>query len=681
MKNYFSLMGKGLLNLRLNKKRGMMLKKRLIGVLVLLTTLALPGFSQKAKKDPVLLDFGTTKVTKAEFERVYQKNNGGYEAARSHTPAQYQEYLDLYINFKRKVFEAEALGLDKTPAFEQEFGGYRKQLAQPYLSAKEVEDHLIEEAYERSKTLIHASHLLVSLSPSPSPEDTATAYARIVAYRDSVLKGISDFNDLSQRVSDDPSARENKGDLGYFSVFDMVYPFESAAYQTKPGEVSQPIRTRFGYHLIKVHEVLPSGGRKTAAHIIIRPGERYSGGDSAQTEKIIREIYEKLKGGADFAQLASQYSDDPTTAAKGGDLGANRLLPEMEVIKIRLGKGEFSEPFETRFGWHILKVTEVEEVESLETAKASLKQRIARDTRSQLGREAMIERIKKENGYAFNQANFDEFKQTLDVNFSRGNWKPDSAQGALYAKTLFSLSGASLNVPIKEFTDHYVTTRAREPRLDPAAAAEALVKSFIETRLLEFEEAQLPAKNPDFRYLVQEYRDGILLFTLMEQKVWKKAVEDTTGLRAFYEANKADFQANELMDVREYRSTDREIVAQARDMLAAGKPEQEVDSVLNSDSPLRLRITTQTYERGKGDLNDALFAQPAGTVSEVLDQSNYFRVLVVKEKFPAGVKPFEKARSEAITKYQDHLEKEWLAELGKKYPVKTNKKTLASLFK
>jgi len=228
---------------------------------------------------PVLLDFDKEDVTKAEFERVYQKNNGGYAQAKNHTTEQFQEYLDLYINFKRKVFEAEDNGLDTTRAFKQEFETYRRQLAQPYLPAKEVEDKLVKEAYERSLYTVKASHLLVNVSETATPADTLAAYNRIMSYRDSIVSGEKDFAYMAEKYSEDPSAKENKGNLGYFSAFSMVYPFETAAYSTNVGEVSMPARTRYGYHLIYVADKLKSGGTKRASHIIIRVGERFSAND------------------------------------------------------------------------------------------------------------------------------------------------------------------------------------------------------------------------------------------------------------------------------------------------------------------------------------------------------------------------------------------------------------------
>ncbi|TAE46954.1 MAG: peptidyl-prolyl cis-trans isomerase [Bacteroidetes bacterium] len=655
---------------------------------ILLFTLALawattafaqtPAKSAEAKS-PVLLKFTKGSVTRSEFERVYAKNNGGPEIAATHTEAQFREYLNLYINFKRKVFEAEAGGLDTTAAFRNEFGAYRKQLAQPYLSAKEVEDKLIQEAYDRSKFLVSADHLLVNLAEDATPEDTLRAYQQAIAYRDSVVKGGKDFGYMAERYSGDPSAKSNKGNLGYFSVFDMVYPFEQAAYTTTPGSISMPIRTRFGYHLVKVNDKIPTEGKKKVAHIIVRVGDRYSARTEEQAEQIIKDIYARLKAGADFAAAAAQYSDDPGTAEKGGDLGTGRLLPEMETIKLRLGDGQISEPFKTQFGWHIMKVTEMEKLPSFEEARSGLKQRIARDTRAQLSRSALISRIKQENAYRLDNEVFTSFQNSLNADFSKGTWKPDSAQAALYQRPLFFL-GSNYSEPLQNLVNYYQSNRPRKPKLTAAQASEELYQAYLEQQLLKYEEERLPEKNPEFRYLVQEYRDGILLFTLMEQKVWKKAVEDTAGLRQFYQDNLKEFLADESVDVREYRSADPAAIQQAAAWLAEGKTEKQIDSLVNRGG-YKLRISTQTFEKGEKGIPEAIFAQANGYRSEVLSENGFYRILVTENKYPAGVKPFEKAKSECITRYQDYLEQQWLGELARKYPVKINEKVFKKLFK
>jgi len=636
----------------------------------------------KKPKGEVILKFKKESVTKSEFERVYQKNNGGYEEAKKHTAEQYQEYLDLYINFKRKVFEAEEEGLDTTTAFKREFETYRKQLAQPYLTEKDVEERILQEAYERSKYILNANHILVKLPPDPNPVDTLNAYKKIIAFRDSVVKGGSSFESIANRYSDDPSARQNNGYLGYFSVFNMVYPFETGAYNTKIGSVSLPIRSRFGYHLIRVNEKLEVKGLKRSSHILIRIGDRYGAKDTASAIRKVNELYNKLKNGADFAELAKEHSDDPTSAPKGGDLGTGRLLPIMDSVKLKLDLDGYSKPFNTAFGWHIMKVTEESPIKSFEEVKPELKSRVERDSRSRIGTEVLIEKIKTETAYTENRDVLKEFKKSLDLKFSRGVWRPDTSKSAFYQKELFSIGSDDKKVTrtLQDMIDFYLLRPLRSPKLSAAQAAETVYKSFTEKELLSYEEARLPEKNDEYRFLLKEYRDGILLFTLMEQKVWKKAVEDTVGLKKFYGANKEMFQADEMIDVREYRSTNDTTIKEVLTLLKEGKMEAEIDSMINEQSSLAVRITTQSYEKGKNDADGALFTKPIGHISDIIQQGARYKVLVLKEKYPAGVKPFDKAKSECITKYQDYLEKAWLESLSKKYPVQVNDEVFQKLF-
>ncbi len=657
--------------------------KRTIPIVILLGLLSLAGCKSSktnGSDSPILLEFSEGTVTQSEFERVYAKNNGGREAAAAHTFEQYREYLDLYINFKRKVFEAEAMGLDTTPAFQQEFNSYKQQLTQPYLAAKDVEDQLIREAYDRGGYLVDASHLLISLNENAAPADTLAAWEKITSLRDSIVNHGKEFADMARRHSNDPSASQNGGRLGYFSAFDMVYPFESGAFTTEPGEVSMPVRSQFGYHIIKVHDKMVNEGKKRAAHVIVRVGDRYSASTEEEAEAKIREIYELLESGEDFAEVARQYSDDPSSASKGGDLGVNRLLPEMEEYRLKLSEGEYTEPFTTRFGWHILAVTEVEGRQSFEEAKPQLKQRISRDSRSQLSRNALINRIKNEGNFALNETNWKAFTDMLDDRFSRGAWEPDSMNLPLFDDMLFSLAEGALTRSIGDFVTYYRRTRLRRMGMTAEQAAQSILDSYVEQELLKYEESQLPLKNPEYRYLLQEYRDGILLFTLMEQKVWKKAVEDTTGLKAYYQAHPDSFRRNRMVEVVEYRTSEEDALNQVQTLIEEGKSRSEIDSILNRESSIRLRATTMLYEEGEDDISSEMFDGPAGTVSDVMEESSFYRLLVSTEKFPAGVQPLSNVKSEAITRYQDYLEQEWLEELAETYPVEINEKAFDNLF-
>ena len=638
------------------------------------------SLAQENPKPPVLLSFEQEEVDLPEFQRVYQKNNGGADAVKEHTVEQYREYLDLYINFKRKVFEAEAQGIHETESFKNEFATYKKQLVEPYMSATEVEDQLIQEAYNRSKFLVNASHILLNVGKDALPADTLTAYNKALAIRDSLVSKSIDFATMAKRHSQDPSAQTNNGDLGFFGVFDMVYPFENAAFETPVGEISNPIRTVFGYHLVKVNDRIDNGGKKRASHIIIRVGDRYSAKDSSQAQEKVEELYQKLQEGADFAQLAQQFSDDPGTASKGGDLGYIRLLAEMEAQKLSLGEGEVSKPFNTPYGWHLMKVTEVEKLEDFESAQGNLKQRIARDSRSKLGQEALLNRIKQESGYSEYKENLDKFSKGLSPQFATGAWTPDSTQEELYQLPLFEVEGQE-PVLLQDMIEHYLANRRKFSRLPANQQAAIVVKNdFVKSWLLAYEEEQLPKKNPEFRHLLKEYRDGIMLFTLMEDKVWKKAVEDTTGLREYYEAHQDSFYAKESMDMREYRCTSDSVAKEVLELLSAETNDDTIDSLLNQKSSLNVRILTLNYEKGKSDIAENVFNEEIGYIQGPKEENGYYLIRVIAEKFPAGIKAFDKAKSEVITKYQDHLEEEWLNELEQKYPVTIHEEVFSQLF-
>lgn len=644
---------------------------------------------ETAKNDPALLIFpDKDTVYKSDFEYVYQKNNGGWDAVKSHTDAQYREYLDLYINFKRKVLEAERLGLDQTEAFKSEFEGYRKQLAQPYLVDKDAQESLLKEAYARSQEYILASHVLILCGPDAFPEDTLKAYKKTLALRDSIVKHNVPFNEIVRRHTEDPSGKTNDGSLGYFTAFDMVYPFETGAYNAKLGEVSMPVRSGFGYHLILVQDRVKNTGVKSSAHIIIRVGPQYSAKDEDQAKAKINEIYDALQKGGNWEELCEKYSDDPNTANKGGDLGSGRLIPEMENVKRGLGEGQISKPFTTSFGHHIMKVTKVETPKSFDESKGDLKSRVARDARATLSRERLIKRVQTDYNFTRNQANIDKLVATLDAEnaagtYTKGFWKPvDSLHKSLYDLPVYTLGqgDSKYTGTLKDYFDWYVKARKGYDGATNAAATEKFMQSFFEQEMLNFEERQLPKKHREYRELLREYRDGILLFTLTEDKVWRKAVEDTTGLRNYYTSHQDSFKAGNRVVVTEYITDKREVIDEVSRLLDKGLGERAIDSTVNATSALNLRVRTQTYEEGKVGQEQVMFGHQAGYRSPVLESGRSYRLLVLKENLPSGIKSFEDAKSEAITQYQNYLEKAWLKELESKYPVKVQEKVFEKLY-
>jgi peptidyl-prolyl cis-trans isomerase SurA len=503
------------------------MKKILIGF----SALSFISITALAQNDQTILVIDGKNISKAEFENVYKKNNGKEVATDKKS---LNEYMDLFINFKLKVKEAEVMGLDTVSAFKQELGGYRKQLAAPYLTDKNVNEGLITEAYERMKTEVRGSHILVKCAEDALPKDTLIAYNKITEYRKRAVKG-EDFAKLAVESAKDgdPSATDNKGDLGYFTSLQMVYPFENAAFNTKVGEVSQIVRTRFGYHIMKIVDKRPNQGEMLVSHIMVRLKKEMTGLDSINAKKKIEEIYAKVKAGEKFNELAKQYSEDKQSAEKGGELSwfsAGKMpVVEFENKAFALkNNGDYSEPFMTKYGWHIVKRMDKKDLPApFETVKAEIKQKVNKDSRSQAGRSALIARVKKENNFKENKvmvkkvATFPaltEFEAVIDSSYFLGKWKAEKASAL--TKEMFSLGDKKYTQT--DFAKFLETRQTRRVVSDKKFTLEQQYKNFVEESAVAYEESKLESKYPEFKALMQEYRDGILLLNLLIEKYGAK---------------------------------------------------------------------------------------------------------------------------------------------------------------
>lgn len=517
---------------------------------------------QKARKNQTLITIDGTTVPTDEFLYVYSKNNFNSDTAYSEEDV--KEYLDLYINFKLKVKEAEEKGLHETEGFKEELEGYRKQLAKPYLTETSVTDSLVKEAYERLKTEINASHILLTLPANASPEDTLKTLKAIKKLKERALKG-EDFATLAKEFSEDPSAKVNAGNLGYFTALQMVYPFEDAAYKTPEGSISEPVRTRFGYHIIKVDDKRPSQGKVKVSHIMVRATQGISAEDSIAARNEIFEIHKQLENDADWFEMASQYSDDISSKSSGGELpwfGTGNMIPEFEQAAFSLNdKGDFSEPVKTAYGWHIIKLDDKQGLESFEDLRANLEMKVSKDSRAELNSIALIKRLKEENNFVEFQDTVDLALEDIDSTLLLGNWSYAS-ENQLLAETLFKINDKSYAV--KDFYDYVAETQAPQQNISRAQYLNLLYQDFVEGELIAYEEKHLDEKYEDYKMLYKEYRDGILLFELMDEKVWSKAVEDTTGLKRFYDANRADYQWKERADAVIIATSDKAVVDSIR---------------------------------------------------------------------------------------------------------------------
>jgi peptidyl-prolyl cis-trans isomerase SurA len=414
-----------------------------------------------------------------------------------------------------------------------------------------VTDQLVREAYDRMGQEVNASHILIRVNPDATPQDTLTAYQKVEKIRQQLAAG-EDFGKLAREVSEDPSARDNAGKLGYFTAMQMVYPFETVAYKTPVGQVSPPVRTRFGYHLIKVNDKRAAQGEIKVAHLMIRVNANAAKADSLTAKKKIDELYSRLKKGENWDKLVAQFSEDAGSAANGGELppfGTGRMIPSFEEAAFRLqNAGDLAAPVQTPYGWHIIKLLEKQPLAKFADMEPTLKSKVAKDSRSELNRAAFLKRVRLEDQfveiptaktYAFAKADTalvaGRFKYTAPATPAKANSKAITDNSSL-----FTIKGKPYTV--KDFLTYVQQTQRPRTGAQPAFVMQQIYDQYVDQSLTEFEKNSLDTKYEDYRMLVKEYRDGILLFQLMDEKVWSKAIEDTVGLKKFFADNQAKYQ-------------------------------------------------------------------------------------------------------------------------------------------
>ncbi len=645
---------------------------------ILITVIAfLINFGVSAQNSDIILSVGPEKITKKEFEYVFKKNNKNSE---NPTESSLREYLDLYINYKLKVIEAKSLGMDTVNTFIKELSGYRKQLAAPYLTDKEVNERLVKEAFDRSRVEIRASHILVSCSWDASPKDTLIAYNKIMNLRRRVVDKKEDFGKVALEASTDPSAKSNKGDLGYFSVFSMVYPFENICYNTKPGTISAPVRTKFGYHLVKVQDVRPANGEVKASHIMIRLAEKSTKEDSLKAKQKIDEIYKKLVAGERFEDLARQFSDDKQSAKNGGALpyftaGKMVLEFEKEVFDLK-AVGEYSKPFITSYGWHIVKLLDRKPLPSYDEMKKELVAKVGKDSRSDLNKESFITKLKKQYSFKENRVALNKFYDKADTAIGTFQFKKEQAVNP--NDLLFSLD--TKNYYIKDFAAYIQQNQVALVKENISRFRRELYDSYVNKIIMDYEESRLEQKYPEFKALIEEYRDGILLFDLTDKKVWSAAVKDTLGLEEFYKQNINKYMWKDRLDAVIYTCANEAVAKDVRKLIKNKKISQ--DSLLrriNKSNPLDLTIKADKFEKTENAIIDQIEWKKG--VTQNMSMNNSIVFVNVKNVLKAEPKKLSEIRGVVTSDYQSYLEKKWLEELRLKYKVEVNENVFKTLIK
>ena len=648
------------------------------------------GFSLKSQvnSEDVLLTIAGKNISVSEFMSIYQKNNpkGG-----SIDKTNLDEYLELYINFKLKVKQAEDLGLDTLTSFKNELKGYRDQLAKPYLIDETEVDLLVKEAYEREHYDVRASHIFIKIGPDALPQDTVIAYEKLLKIRERIMKG-EDFGKLASEFSEDPSARDreaneqhpllkgNHGDLGYFTVFDFVYPFETGAYTNEVGNVSKVIRTSYGYHLIKTTDRRKAMGKVTVAHIYMMIPKDATKADSARVKMRMDSVYQKLRMGAKWDTIVRQYSDDKGSAGKGGVLpkfGVNKLVPEFIQVVYKLeSNGDYSEPFQTSYGWHIVKLVDRQLPGSFDEEKAELKKKVTNDVRMEIAKQAVYNRIKKEYGFSEFPAAKSAFYKVVTDSIFVGKWDKSAAKDM--NKPLFKLG--DMVVTQQEFALYLEETQRKKEKQNIESYVNQIYNSFVIENLMKYENAHLEQKYPDFRNLMTEYRDGILLFNLTDEKVWSKAVKDTTGLKEFYEKNKNNYKWDTRLSASIFTLQNPKLAQKVKNFIKSGLSDEEILKEVNTDSLKVLTVESGKYSRKDNRFIDSITWTPGISRELKADSTTSAIVFVnVRQVLKPEIKDLNEARGLITADYQNYLEKLWIQYLRQKYPVVIHKDILAKI--
>jgi peptidyl-prolyl cis-trans isomerase SurA len=649
--------------------------------IVLAITLVL-GSAAFSQDDPVIMTIDDKEITKTEFLQIYLKNNNDPKYDKQSL----DEYVELFTKFKLKVAEAEVLGYDTIPKLMKELRGYTKQLALPYLVDSLKTEALVKEAYTRTANEVRASHILIKVDPKASPADTLVAWNKIMALKKQIEAG-EDFGAIAKTSSQDPSAVTNEGDLGFFTAFQMVYQFEDKAYNTEVGKISMPFRTRFGYHILKVDEKRGARGSIETAHIMV--AARESDGKPAMDDarKKIDEIYELLNKGGNFEELVKKFSDDPSSVDKEGKLPTfgtgttTRMVPSFEDAAFKLkNDGDFSMPVKTAYGFHIVKRLNWTEVPAFEILEENLSSRVAKDERSKQTQSSFVSKLKVE--YKFkdkSKKGLKWFYENVDSTYYQGQFNADQLTKN---KPLFKMDKKKFNS--SEFAEFLESSqRSIRPQGSMIALIDNQYKIWEKSTILDYEESKLTGKYPDFKALVTEYHDGILLYEVMSDLVWNKAMKDTTGLKAFHAEHQADYVWGTRLDSDVFECYSAEAAKTVYSTLTSAAADSlevsEVVALVNVESELNVR-----HRNGKFDTSKTRYLKDQKLnmgVNEVYEYDGKFYVIRVDEILEPSEKEFSEAKGAITSDYQNYLEQEWLKELRKNHTVKINEDALYSIGK
>ena len=637
---------------------------RIFSFFFILFTLSINILNSQDLDSKTLMTIGNQNISVKEFLRVYNKN---INLVQDQNLKDIDYYINLYSKYKLKLIEAKELGYDLKDSYKKEFKSYKNQLSNAYTTDKEVTESLVKEAYNRTANEIKAQHILVRFQDN---QDSLLAYEKIQSLRSRLIN--EDFLNLRSLLHDGKSIFVE--DLGYFSAFKMVYEFENAAFNTLVGQTSTPFRTQFGYHVVKVLDTRPSRGKVQVAHIMISNTQK----DSSLVPEIrINELYNSLIQGSSFETLAKQFSDDKSSASKGGVMNpfkSGDINSEVFVdTAFNLNEiGSISKPIQTQYGWHILKLILKSPIQPYEIIKQDLEKKVKRDSRSLIIRKKMIEKLVSK--YEIFEPNLDLSSQLITIDAKESLWVLKSTK----------LKDVFLRIEDKIYTyETFLKFLNQNNRLYEKSKSnyefiKKQYKTFFENNLFEYKKNNLINENEEFANILKEYEDGLLLFDIMQDKIWDVAKNDTVALKLFYDNNVSKFKSKEKIVGTIISSKDKKHLKKVIKLWEKSIINQEISNQLNYKSQVIILST------GEFEITDPLLPQNKNFkkgISKIIEFENNYVVLKVQDIIPAKTLPFEKIKGSVISKYQSFLETNWVEKLANKYHIKIDNKVLKELKK
>ena len=624
----------------------------------------------------VVAAFGEEVLTLEEFERQYARSTGSAGTAAGDSLAEYRDFLERYVNFRLKVAAATEAGIPDQPSVREELGSYRARLARPYLLDQEVIDPIVRQIYDRRRQLVDVSHVLFRVPPQVSDADTLEVYRRLQAVRDSIVRG-ADFGVLAARHSEDPSASGEpgapgyRGRLGYFTGGSLVEPFETFAYTTPVGEVSPIFRTQFGYHFLNVHDRRPAVPQIRVSHIMVRPEPTTR--DSARVRTLLEGLKSEIDEGGDFAELAREHSQDQQSAGQGGDIGFVAYaaqLPEAfrEAAFAIEDVGDAAGPVETPFGFHLIRLTERAEPPTFEESYEELKALASRLPRTGAAEEELAREILAQPGVHVDTARVVDAFAGMSPDSAWSVLTAGSLPESVLADTFFVIGDTSF--AIRHLADLDGRGLAASS-VDTESFIRQVVGAFVTQKAIDLEALRLEDRDPDFRRLMQEFRDGLVLFEFMEDSVWARAEQDSAALRAYYDERSESYRWPERTRVISLQSASDSLLDDVVNRLDAGLGMAELSVSLTEDSTAGLRIDTTLIADSTYAVYDRALELREGERTAVLPHQGTYIVLMNDGKEPPRTKTFEEARSAVVSAYQEVVEERLIERLRRRYAART----------